>query len=214
MHYLANKEKIKERSRLYRKNNKQMLKEYHHEYHIKNRNGIKEYSKQYYEDNKERIRENNQNYYADHKEEIIEQHKKYVSLNKSKVAKTQKEYRENNKEYLKEKGRQYRLKHKDDFIYKRNRRDRWLKRKAAMKSLPAEDVNSLDIFERDGWICQLCKKKVNKKLKHPHPMSASLDHIVPISDNGPHLKTNCQLAHLRCNVSVGTGGVKQLRMFG
>jgi hypothetical protein len=71
-----------------------------------------------------------------------------------------------------------------------------------------------EIYERDKWICGLCHKKVDSKLKYPHLMSASLDHIVAIAIGGKHATVNVQLAHLGCNRKAKTGGVKQLRMFG
>jgi 5-methylcytosine-specific restriction endonuclease McrA len=56
------------------------------------------------------------------------------------------------------------------------------------------------IFERDGWICQLCGAPVDPELTNPHPGSASIDHRDP---GGPHDPTNWQTAHLACNVSKG-----------
>ncbi len=66
-----------------------------------------------------------------------------------------------------------------------------------------ESINPFDIYFRDGWICQICKGHINKKAKHPHPMSASLDHIVPLSKGGTHTDRNVQCAHLICNISKG-----------
>jgi 5-methylcytosine-specific restriction endonuclease McrA len=71
-----------------------------------------------------------------------------------------------------------------------------------------------DIYERDGWKCGICHKKVNKKLSYPNPMSASLDHIIAIALGGEHAKVNVQLAHLVCNRNAKTGGIKQLRLVG
>lgn len=64
-----------------------------------------------------------------------------------------------------------------------------------------ERFDRLEIFERDGWRCQMCDKRVDRRLRHPHPMSASLDHIVPIAAGGEHSRRNVRLAHLRCNLS-------------
>lgn len=75
-----------------------------------------------------------------------------------------------------------------------------------------ERFNRFEIFERDKWICKLCLKKVNKNLKNPHPMSATLDHIIPISHGGLHVKTNVQLAHMICNSKKGNGSVKGEQM--
>ena len=66
-----------------------------------------------------------------------------------------------------------------------------------------ESFKRIDIYERDGWICQLCKKSVNPKLSFPNPACASLDHVIPLSRGGTHKTSNVQLAHLRCNTSRG-----------
>jgi 5-methylcytosine-specific restriction endonuclease McrA len=71
-----------------------------------------------------------------------------------------------------------------------------------------------DIYDRDRWVCGICNGKVDKRLKYPHPMSASLDHIIPLAKGGTHTRDNVQLAHLVCNSKAGAGGVKQLRLFG
>ena len=62
-----------------------------------------------------------------------------------------------------------------------------------------EPINRQAIFERDGWICQLCGKPVDPELKWPNIMSASLDHIMPLSLGGKHTTENVQLTHLGCN---------------
>lgn len=78
-----------------------------------------------------------------------------------------------------------------------------------------EPYDRTEIFNRDGWRCQLCGKKVNPELRHPHKMSASIDHIVPIALGGNDTPANVQLAHLGCNVRKGMrGGQEQLRLVG
>ncbi|MBQ7146009.1 MAG: HNH endonuclease [Lachnospiraceae bacterium] len=48
--------------------------------------------------------------------------------------------------------------------------------------------------------CALCGQEVDKNLKYPHPMSASVDHIIPLQKGGhPSDLANLQLAHLYCN---------------
>jgi 5-methylcytosine-specific restriction endonuclease McrA len=64
----------------------------------------------------------------------------------------------------------------------------------------AVKVNRLAVFERDEWTCRLCLGDVDPSVKHPHPLSKSLDHIVPLSLGGAHEPSNVQLAHLRCNI--------------
>ena len=54
-------------------------------------------------------------------------------------------------------------------------------------------------------ICAICGRPVDKTLKPPHPMSATVDHIIPISRHGhPSDLSNLQLAHRACNRAKGT----------
>lgn len=57
------------------------------------------------------------------------------------------------------------------------------------------------IYERDGWMCQLCSGQVDRGLNSSDPWSATLDHIecqswVLIPDHSPG---NLRLAHRWCN---------------
>jgi 5-methylcytosine-specific restriction endonuclease McrA len=62
-----------------------------------------------------------------------------------------------------------------------------------------EPIDPHVVFERDGWRCGLCKRSIPKLARHPDPKSASLDHIVPLSQGGKHEYRNVQAAHLYCN---------------
>lgn len=49
-------------------------------------------------------------------------------------------------------------------------------------------------------ICAICGHPVDKELKFPHPMSPTIDHIIPIDKGGhPSDLANLQLAHFSCN---------------
>ena len=66
-----------------------------------------------------------------------------------------------------------------------------------------EPVIARRVFERDAWICGICREPVDADLAWPHPRSASLDHTVPLARGGAHSYENTRCAHLTCNSSAG-----------
>lgn len=77
------------------------------------------------------------------------------------------------------------------------------KRRMAIASGPVERFTSEEIFERDNWICHLCQSPVDPGLSWPDIMSATIDHVVPLSRGGTHERQNVALAHLGCNSRKG-----------
>src|ERR1044072_8630558 len=67
------------------------------------------------------------------------------------------------------------------------------------QAMTAEPFTSQEVHERDGWTCGLCRLPVDPGLPSPHPMSAPVDHILPLSRGGSHTLANVQCAHLSCN---------------
>lgn len=57
----------------------------------------------------------------------------------------------------------------------------------------------LAVFERDGWLCQLCMEPVDRDAAPNGDRYPSLDHIVPQSKGGTHLASNLRTAHRWCN---------------
>lgn len=71
------------------------------------------------------------------------------------------------------------------------------------------------IFERDGWLCGICGKKVDPRKRHGDPLAATIDHIVPLAAGGTHEPANVQCAHARCNSSKRDRAANdQLRLIG
>ena len=69
-----------------------------------------------------------------------------------------------------------------------------------------ERIDPQRIYERDGWICQLCLEPIDPARPHPDGLSASLDHVIALAAGGTHTHGNVQASHLNCNVRKGARG--------
>jgi 5-methylcytosine-specific restriction endonuclease McrA len=66
-----------------------------------------------------------------------------------------------------------------------------------------EKINHLEVFEEHNWICVVCDQKIDKHLRLPNLMAATLEHIVPLCKGGTHTRDNVGPAHARCNFLKG-----------
>lgn len=66
-----------------------------------------------------------------------------------------------------------------------------------------DKIVALEIFARDKWICGICFKPINPKLRVPNWYAATIDHIIPLSRGGTHTQDNVSAAHLICNLRKG-----------
>ena len=56
------------------------------------------------------------------------------------------------------------------------------------------------IILRTQKICGICGQPVDFEYKFPHPLSPTVDHIIPVAKGGhPSALENLQLAHRYCN---------------
>jgi 5-methylcytosine-specific restriction endonuclease McrA len=102
----------------------------------------------------------------------------------------------------------YKSKHRDYCSYKclykyshRIGRDR---RRARLRSVPFESIDRQAIYERDGFICQLCGEPVDISAQVPSNLAPTLDHVFPLSLGGHHTVDNVQCAHFICNCIKGS----------
>lgn len=86
--------------------------------------------------------------------------------------------------------------------------------RALIRGISAEKFSRTEIFERDGWRCQVCGKKVRRDVNSKHPLYPSLDHITPLAKGGTHTRVNVQCVHLSCNFTKQARLIGQLRLFG
>ena len=108
---------------------------------------------------------------------------------------------------------------------KRKRRNAWKKiagktprKRCKRHNVPCDpSVKSRAVFERDGYICQLCLRRCLDKFTvvddMPHPLSPTVDHIFAISLGiKGHTWDNVQCACWECNVAKGAAARGQLRL--
>jgi HNH endonuclease len=118
-------------------------------------------------------------------------------------------WREANKEYV----REYNWTPERRAFLRESGRTIANRRRAVKLNTEIEQFVDTEIFERDGWRCHICRRQVRRNAPGRHPLSASLDHIVPLSKGGTHTRDNVACAHLKCNMikqaSLGAG-VQQL----
>jgi hypothetical protein len=154
-------------------------KEYFRIYRDKNKERLKCYFGVYYKDNIKLIKEKQKEYYKDNNGRIKEQARKYYENNIEKKKAGFREYRKNNIEKDREHSR---------------------RRRASIWNTIIEKIDFPQVCEDRNWICGICGKKINKKIKHPNLQCVSLDHKIPLSKGGTHTYSNIQPTHLICNL--------------
>jgi hypothetical protein len=95
-----------------------------------------------------------------------------------------------------------------------NRRHARSVRRAARRAIVVESFSLREIAERDGWCCHLCGRKVADRIDYAaRDDDATLDHLVPVSKGGLHVRANVALAHNRCNWERGNADIEfQMRL--
>jgi 5-methylcytosine-specific restriction endonuclease McrA len=62
-----------------------------------------------------------------------------------------------------------------------------------------EIFDRIEIFERDQWCCYLCGLPVDRAASAFDPLSPTVDHVIPLSQQGEHSRANTRCAHFGCN---------------
>jgi len=167
--------------------------------------------------NKQKAKISDKAYYEAHKKEKKAYDKAYHKKHKKRINVRRRAHHETHKKEAKA----YRITNSEHHKAWRKTninklRDFNRKRHALKHTTQIESINEKTVYLRDGWKCQHCKKRVDKNLRWPNPLSPSLDHIVPLSQGGTHTYNNIQLAHLKCNLSKHNNVLpqgEQMRLF-
>ena len=181
----------------------------------------------YFQKNKEKILKRNKDYTSQHQEESKIYQKAYHEKHREKrLARNKKRYANNkahrqakNREWLednKERFKEYQKQYAKTEVGKASIQKAKHKRRAVKYGVGYESFSAIEIFERDGYICQACHIKTRPDFKNPyHPKRPQIDHIQPLSRGGQHTRKNTQCLCRLCNSVKNCHGVgDQLRMFG
>lgn len=146
---------------------------------------------------KEQIQAKTKLYLERHADVIKERKKAYYAKNRDRIiAKEAARYVEQ-AERIKQVQRAWRDANPDAL------RARSLRRRARKAGVPTEKYLPAEIFERDGWTCQICFEALNVEAAWPASDFPSIDHIVPLMHGGADVRENLQAAHLGCNLRKG-----------
>lgn len=87
--------------------------------------------------------------------------------------------------------------------------------KMLRRGVTVERFHEFEVFDRDGWRCQICGVSTPRSRRGTrHANAPELDHVVPVSAGGEHSRANTQCACRRCNAAKGAGRpVGQLGLF-
>ena len=182
---------------------------WHKTHYAANRERLTADHRAWYDANREARRVSQRAWYQANAESQYAAHRARVEANPERQAELQRQWRANNperdrelsrawraanRERLRELGREAYRKNPEKFILRSH------ERRAILANVP---VGQVDLDALWTGLCPLCGGRLDRDVPYPDPLSKSLDHIVPLSQGGPHQQDNLQWTHLYCNVSKG-----------
>lgn len=87
------------------------------------------------------------------------------------------------------------------------------RRRARKRSAVHVPYSRVQVFERDGYRCHLCKRMTSPYAVVPHPRAPVIDHLVPLGE-GDDAIYNVATACFLCNSTRRDVGPAQLILFG
>jgi hypothetical protein len=101
--------------------------------------------------------------------------------------------------------------HKLSDAFTASRRADKARRRAKERHRKADRIDPIKVFERDGWRCHICKKKLKPEHRGTYkPSAPELDHIIALADGGEHTVGNVACACRACNAAKSSKSFGQL----
>lgn len=167
----------------------------------------KAYASQWVKDNPDKVKAYSDKYWKKNPDKLKAKRakgeatwrKRYPEKAKAKSAK----WRNNNPDKIKEIGKRFRESHPN------KSRDDANRRRAKIQGVESVKYTEQDIFELWGTDCYLCSKPINLKAarqvgKKGWQDGLHLEHLIPITKNGPDTPQNVRPAHGLCNLKKGS----------
>lgn len=66
-----------------------------------------------------------------------------------------------------------------------------------------DQIDHLALFELHNWICNICEEPIDRSLRFPNVMAATVEHVIPLCRGGTHTWENTRPAHAKCNFEKG-----------
>ena len=166
------------------------------------------YKRAYYQKNKEKVNEANNKYYQKNKEKISERTKK----NKEKFSAYYKEYYKKNKEKFSERAKNNKEKIKEV-------KKKWRENNPALVLQHLATRRARKIRAIPKWLrnCPVEKRRVytvyllSRLLATADGIERHVDHMVPLSDGGPHWSGNLQILTKEKNLEKGAYSCPKLK---
>jgi 5-methylcytosine-specific restriction endonuclease McrA len=179
-----------------------------------------ERGRQWRETNKESIRQNKRAWAAANAESIAAGQARWYAANRERIrANWLAKQTDATRALAVERTRRW-MQHNPD--RRRENRRKWAKanpekvaaraqrRRARQQTAPAEMVTLAALLAEQAHTCYLCGSAIDPKRKYPDALSASVDHVIPLSRGGSGLRENLRAAHLGCNVAKGDRLVEEM----
>jgi 5-methylcytosine-specific restriction endonuclease McrA len=180
-----NREHVREKQRAYARDNAEKIAARKKEWFTKNREQEIERMKEWRANNVEARREYAKKYDAEHVEENRSRNNNYRAKNRAKVREANKRWRQENPIKVLEHRRRY-------GSFRRMKG-------STGEAVIDRTISLIGILERDNYTCHICNKHIDFSLPYRHKLSATIDHLFPISFGGKHTWDNVAAAHFGCN---------------
>lgn len=156
--------------------------------------------------NHEKVKQSSRDYYHRNKKELAKKEKFKPSRQPAYATAYRADYYQRTAERQKESSRQWRKNNPERF------KDQWRKSRARIEKVYSEPYLEWEVLSLHGTKCWLCGEDIDLEANRligadGWEKSLHLDHVIPITINGPDVLWNVQPTHGVCNLSRPKNGM-------